>query len=80
MLGAGLVVVYKGSGVINFAYGAMAMYGLFTFDEARRNGQVHLPWVDFLPTDGSTCRSRSRSPTAASADGRASRRAADGAC
>ena len=26
------------------------MYGVFTFDEARRNGVVHLPWVDFLPT------------------------------
>jgi branched-chain amino acid transport system permease protein len=50
MLGAGLVVVYRGSGVINFAYGAMAMYGVFTFDEARRNGQVRLPWVDILPT------------------------------
>jgi branched-chain amino acid transport system permease protein len=50
MLGAGLVVVYRGSGVINFAYGAMAMYGVFTFDEARRNGNIKLPWVDFLPT------------------------------
>ena len=50
MLGAGLVVVYRGSGVINFAHGAMAMYGVFTFDEARRNGQLQLPWVDFLPT------------------------------
>ncbi len=51
MLGSGLVIVYRGSGVINFAYGAMAMYGVFTFDEARRNGQIKLPWVDFLPTD-----------------------------
>ncbi len=49
-LGAGLVVVYRGSGVINFAQGAMAMYGVFTFDEARRNGAIKLPWVDFLPT------------------------------
>ena len=51
MLGSGLVIVYRGSGVINFAHGAMAMYGVFTFDEARRNGQIKLPWVDFLPTD-----------------------------
>jgi branched-chain amino acid transport system permease protein len=51
MLGAGLVVVYRGSGVINFAHGAMAMYGVFTFDEAKRNGYLRLPWVDFLPTD-----------------------------
>ncbi|MEO5901776.1 MAG: ABC transporter permease [Ilumatobacteraceae bacterium] len=50
MLGAGLVVVYRGSGVINFAHGAMAMYGVFTFDEARRNGLLRMPWVDFLPT------------------------------
>ncbi len=50
MLGAGIVVVYRGSGVINFAQGAMAMYGVFTFDEARRNGKIQLPWVDFLPT------------------------------
>jgi branched-subunit amino acid ABC-type transport system permease component len=49
-LGAGLVVVYRGSGVINFAQGAMAMYGVFTFDELRRNGVLKLPWVDFLPT------------------------------
>jgi branched-chain amino acid transport system permease protein len=51
-LGAGIVVVYRGSGVINFAQGAMAMYGVFTFDEARRFGRVQLPWVDFLPTKG----------------------------
>jgi branched-chain amino acid transport system permease protein len=50
MLGSGLVVVYRGSGVINFAHGAFAMYGMFTFDEARRNGQLRLPWIDFLPT------------------------------
>jgi len=50
MLGAGLVVSYKGSGVINFAYGAMAMYGMFTFDTAWNRGQFYFPWVDFLPT------------------------------
>jgi len=50
MLGSSLVVVYRGSGVINFAHGAFAMYGVFTFDEARRNGMLRLPWVDILPT------------------------------
>src|SRR4029453_1156366 len=50
MLGAGLVVVYRGSGVINFAQGAVGVYGVLTFDEARRNGVLRLPWVDFLPT------------------------------
>ncbi|MGE5211959.1 MAG: ABC transporter permease subunit, partial [Acidobacteriota bacterium] len=52
MLGAGLVISYKGSGVINFAYGAMAMYGLFTFDTAWNRGEFYFPWVDFLPTKG----------------------------
>ena len=50
MLGAGLVVSYKGSGVINFASGAMAMYGMFTFDTAWNRGEFFFPWVDFLPT------------------------------
>ncbi len=51
MLGAGLVVVYKGSGVINFAMGAMAMYGVATFDRAWNKGEFFLPWVDILPTN-----------------------------
>ncbi|MEO1060295.1 MAG: ABC transporter permease [Actinomycetota bacterium] len=50
LLGAGLVVVYKGSGVINFAHGAFAMYGMFTFDTAWNRGELFLPWVDILPT------------------------------
>ena len=51
LLGTGLVVVYKGSGVINFAQGAMAMYGVATFDRAWNQGEIFLPWVDILPTD-----------------------------
>ena len=50
MLGAGLVISYKGSGVINFAHGALAMYGMFTFDSAWNRGEIFLPWLDFLPT------------------------------
>jgi branched-chain amino acid transport system permease protein len=50
MLGAGLVISYKGSGVINFGHGAMAMYGMFTFDTAWNRGELFLPWVDFVPT------------------------------
>jgi branched-chain amino acid transport system permease protein len=50
MLGSGLVIIFRGSGVINFAHGAFAMYGVFTFDQARRTGHVFLPWVDILPT------------------------------
>ena len=45
------MVVYKGSGVINFAMGAMAMYGVATFDQAWNQGEIFLPWVDILPTD-----------------------------
>ena len=50
MLAAGLVVSYKGSGVINFAHGAIAMYGVVTFDAAWNRGEIFLPWVDILPT------------------------------
>lgn len=50
MLGAGIVIVYKGSGVINFAHGALAMYGMFTFDTAWNRGELFLPWVDIVPT------------------------------
>ena len=52
MLAAGLVVSYKGSGVINFAHGAIAMYGVVTFDAAWNRGEIFLPWVDILPTHG----------------------------
>ena len=45
MLGVGLVVVYKGSGVINFAHGAMAMYIAFVFDELRDSGDYVLPFI-----------------------------------
>ncbi len=51
MLGTGLVMVYKGSGVINFGHGALAMYGAFTYNEMLNTGQIRLPWVDFLPGD-----------------------------
>ncbi len=49
MLGASIVVSYKGSGVINFAVGAMAMYTAFQFDEAYTVGSIQLPWVNILP-------------------------------
>lgn len=50
MLAAGLVISYRGSGVINFAHGAIAMYGVVTFDAAWNRGEIFLPWVDILPT------------------------------
>jgi branched-chain amino acid transport system permease protein len=52
MLGTGIVTAYKGSGVINFAHGAFAMYAAFTYDELLTKGSLALPWVDILPTKG----------------------------
>ena len=50
MLGSGLVVVHKGSGVINFAHGALAMYSVATFDRLWHEGEFFLPWFDIVPT------------------------------
>ena len=38
-----LVVTFKGTGVINFAAGAMAAWGCYVFDELRRNGNLFFP-------------------------------------
>jgi len=50
MLGAGIVAAFKGSGVINFAHGGVAMYAAYTWSELRLNGDIRLPWFDPLPT------------------------------
>ncbi|MGH2824302.1 MAG: ABC transporter permease [Thermoleophilaceae bacterium] len=39
----GVVLTYKGSGVINFACGAMAMYSAYAYDSLRRTGEIFLP-------------------------------------
>ncbi len=39
----GLVITYKGTGVINFAAGAMGAWGCYVYDELRRNGNLLLP-------------------------------------
>lgn len=54
MLGAGLVVAFRGSGVINFAHGAVAAYTAYTFDELREpgGGGIRLPWFDPIPEWG----------------------------
>jgi branched-chain amino acid transport system permease protein len=39
-LALGLVLIYKGTGVINFAMGAMAMWGAFVYDELRKSGDL----------------------------------------
>ena len=49
MLATGLVTAFKGSGVINFAHGAFAMYTVYVFDELSDQGDLVLPWVDILP-------------------------------
>jgi len=55
MLAVGLVVAYRGSGVINFAHGAIAMYTALTFNRLRASartggdGSIFLPWVDVIP-------------------------------
>jgi branched-chain amino acid transport system permease protein len=49
MLGMSVVVAYKGSGVINFAQGAVGMYVVFNYTQLRSAGQIFLPWVNFLP-------------------------------
>jgi len=52
MLGTGLVVAFRGSGVINFAHGAVAGYAAYTFDELRETGDMYLPWFDPIPEWG----------------------------
>jgi branched-chain amino acid transport system permease protein len=50
LLAVGIVIAYRGSGVINFAQGAIAMFTAFEFDSLRKKGTLQLPWVDVLPT------------------------------
>ena len=42
-LGLGLMFTYRGSGVINLAYGAMAMYPTYVYAELRSSGNLVLP-------------------------------------
>lgn len=44
-LGIGLVITYRGSGVINLAYGAMAMYPTYVYAELRSSGNLVLPGI-----------------------------------
>src|SRR5215467_15392039 len=43
LLGQGIVVIYRGSGTVNFAHGAMAMVGAFLFWELRSNHGLPFP-------------------------------------
>jgi branched-chain amino acid transport system permease protein len=44
-LGLGLVLTYRGSGVLNLAHGAMAMYSAYVYAELRSSGNLVLPGV-----------------------------------
>jgi branched-chain amino acid transport system permease protein len=48
IMGVGLVVAFRGSGVINFAHGAVAAYAAFTYDEFRESGDLFLPWFSWM--------------------------------
>ena len=50
LLAIGIVIAFRGSGVINFAQGAIAMFCAFEFHSLRRKGTLVLPWIDILPT------------------------------
>lgn len=41
----GVVLTYRGSGVVNFAAGAVATYSAYAFNALRRDGSVFLPGV-----------------------------------
>ena len=40
LLGIGLVVVHRGSGIVNFAHGAVAMFGTYVFWDLNTNAGV----------------------------------------
>ena len=42
-LAEGLLLTYRGSGVINFSHGAIAMYGAYFFAQLRQTGQLLIP-------------------------------------
>lgn len=44
-LGLGLVITHRGTGVINLAYGAMAMYPTYVYAELRSAGDLVLPGI-----------------------------------
>ena len=44
-LGLGLVFTHRGTGVINLAYGAMAMYPTYVYAELRSSGNLVLPGI-----------------------------------
>src|SRR3954454_13169733 len=49
-IGLGVVLTYRGSGVVNFATGAMAMYTSYVYSGLRINGDLFLPPLPVVPT------------------------------
>ncbi len=45
LLGLGLVLKYRSTGVIDFAHGAIAMYSAYVFVNLRSTGVLELPWI-----------------------------------
>jgi ABC-type branched-subunit amino acid transport system permease subunit len=45
LLGLGLVLKYRSTGVVDFAQGAIAMFGAYIFLKLRSTGELQLPWV-----------------------------------
>ena len=48
LLGLGMVLKYRSTGVVDFAQGAAAMWGAYTFLNLRNRGELELPWI-WLP-------------------------------
>lgn len=44
-LSMGLVITYRGTGIVNFAIGAMAMWGAYVYEELSRTGDLVLPVI-----------------------------------
>ena len=44
-LSMGLVITYRGTGIVNFATGAMAMWGAYVYEELSRTGDLVLPVI-----------------------------------
>ena len=44
-IGMGVIVTYRGTGVINFATGAMAMWGAYVYAELERSGDLVIPMI-----------------------------------
>jgi branched-subunit amino acid ABC-type transport system permease component len=42
-LASGLLLTYRSSGVVNFSYGAIAMYGAYMYQQMRANGKWMVP-------------------------------------